>query len=129
MKSLLTPLCAVILILAGNTIVSAQDKATASKESKESTQTNKVRSNNGTAKENNDLVYGKVEKYEPGKSLNVTVPGTIIQTKTFDLDDKNTTYNVPSNIKVGDWVSVLQQDGPNGKKRVTIKHSPKKATT
>jgi len=129
MKSFLTPFLAVIMMVGGSTVLSAQDKATASKESKETKQTNKVQANNGTAKENNDLVYGKVEKYEPGKSINVTVPGTLVQTKTFDLDDKNTTYKVPANIKVGDWVSVLEKDGPDGKKSVTIKHSPKKATT
>jgi hypothetical protein len=126
MKFFLTPFCAAVLILSGTTPVSAQDKATASKESKETTATSKVQTHNGTAKENADLVYGKVEKYEPGKSINVTVPGTIIKTKTFDLDDKNTRYNVPSSIKVGDWVSVLEKDGPNGKKSVTIKHSAKK---
>ena len=129
MKSHLTPFCAAILIMGGVTLASAQDKATASKESKETTATNKVQTNSGTAKENNDLVYGKVEKYEPGKSINVTVPGTIIKTKTFDLDDKNTKYNVPSNIKAGDWVSVLEKDGPNGNKSVTIKHSAKKGTS
>ena len=129
MKLFLTPFCAALLIMGGTTLVSAQDKATASKESKETTATNKVQTNSGTAKENNDLVYGKVEKYEPGKSINVMVPGTIIKTKTFDLDDKNTMYNVPSNIKVGDWVSVLEKEGPNGKKSVTIKHSAKKANS
>jgi hypothetical protein len=129
MKVFLKTFCAAILIMGGTTLISAQDKATASKESKETTTTNKVQTNSGTAKENNDLVYGKVEKYEPGKSINVTVPGTIIKAKTFDLDDKNTMYNVPSNIKVGDWVSVLEKDGPNGKKSVTIKHSAKKANS
>src|ERR1700688_1380583 len=129
MKLFLTPFCAALLIMGGTTLVSAQDKATASKEGKEPTATNKVQTNSGTAKENNDLVYGKVEKYEPGKSINVMVPGTIIKTKTFDLDDKNTMYNVPSNIKVGDWVSVLEKEGPNGKKSVTIKHSAKKANS
>ena len=129
MKSFLTLLFAASLIFSGTTIASAQDKATASKESKETKQTNKVQTNNGTTKENNDLVYGKVEKYEPGKSINVTVPGTVVQTKTFDLDDKDTTYKVPSNIKVGDWVSILEKDGPNGKKSVTIKHSAKKTAS
>jgi len=129
MKLHLTRFCAAILIMGGAALVSAQDKTTASRESKETTATNKVQTNSGTAKENNDLVYGKVEKFEPGKSINVTVPGTIIKTKTFDLDDKNTTYKVPSNIKVGDWVSVLEKDGPNGNKSVTIKHSAKKGTS
>ena len=129
MKLDLTRFCAAILIIGGTTLASAQDKATASKESKETTATNKVQTDSGTAKEKDDLVYGKVEKYEPGKSINVTVPGTIIKTKTFDLDDKNTRFNVPSNIKVGDWVSVLEKDGPNGNKSVTIKHSAKKGTS
>ena len=129
MKLHLTRFCAAILIMGGAALVSAQDKTTASRESKETTATNKVQTNSGTAKENNDLVYGKVEKFEPGKSINVTVPGTIIKTKTFDLDDKNTTYKVPSNIKVGDWVSVLEKDGPNGTKSVTIKHSAKKGNS
>ena len=127
MKPLLTPFCAAILMMGTTALLPAQDKSTAARESKETTQTNKVQTDSGTAKENNDLVYGKVEKYEAGKSINVTVPGTIIKTKTFDLDDKGTAYNVPSNIKVGDWVSILEKDGPNGKKSVTIKHSAKRA--
>ena len=129
MKLHLRWFCAGILIMGGATLVSAQDKADASKQSKQTTETNKVQTDSGTAKENNDLVYGKVEKYEPGKSINVTVPGTIIKTKTFDLDDKNTRYNVPSDIRVGDWVSVLEKDGPNGSKSVTIKHSAKKGNS
>jgi hypothetical protein len=129
MKLHLTLSCAAILIMGGATLVCAQDKSTASNESKETTATRKVQTNSGTAKENNDLVYGKVEKYEPGKSINVTVPGTIVKTKTFDLDDKNTTFDVPSNIKVGDWVSVLEKDGPNGNKSVTIKRSAKRGNS
>jgi hypothetical protein len=75
-----------------------------------------------------DTVYGKVENYEAGKSIKVTVPGTIVSTKTFDLGDKDTTVNVAANVNAGDWVSVVQKTDSTGHKSVTVKHSPKNAS-
>ena len=80
----------------------AQDKATASKLSKEVQQDTKIMTANKTVKTSSDTVYGKVESYEPGKSIKVTVPGKIVSTKSFDLDGKDATVNVASDVKTGD---------------------------
>jgi FKBP-type peptidyl-prolyl cis-trans isomerase len=94
-----------------------------SQESSEQTQQTKTTTNSGTKKTNADTVVGKVESFDPGKSIKVSVPGTIITSKTFDLSGKDLTANVPSNIKVGDWVRVRETDESNGHKVVTVSHS------
>src|SRR4051794_9038144 len=119
MKNLLTTVCAISSIFASASFA-AQDKATAAKHSKEVQQDTKTTSANRTAKTSTDTVYGKVESYEPGKSIKVTVPGKIISTKSFDLDDKDTTVNVAPSIKTGEWVSVMEKTGNNGHKTVTV---------
>src|SRR5512141_1984461 len=87
----------------------AQDKAATSKQSKEVQQETKTTTTNTTAKTSTDTVIGKVESYEAGKSIKVTVPGKIISTKSFDLDSKGQTVNVAPNVKVGGWVSVVEK--------------------
>ena len=116
--------CVISLVLAGASF--AQDKSTAAKQSKEVQQETKTTTDNKTAKTSTDTVYGKVESYEPGKSIKVTVPGKIISTKSFDLDDKNTTVNVAPTVKTGGWVSVVEKTDSNGHKTVTVKPSTQK---
>jgi hypothetical protein len=125
MKPILTTVCAISFVLASASFA-AQDKSTAVKQSKEVQQDTKTTTGNKTTKTSADRVYGKVESYEPGKSIKVTVPGKIISTKSFDLDDKDTTVNVASNLKTGDWVSVIEKTGSNGHKTVTVKRSSEK---
>jgi hypothetical protein len=105
----------------------AQDKAPAPQQSKEVHQETKTTTANKTAKTATDTVYGKVEAYEPGKSIKVTVPGKIISTKSFELDNKDATVNVAPNVKTGEWVSVLEKTDANGHKTVTVKPSIHKA--
>lgn len=116
--------CVISLVLAGASF--AQDKSTAAKQSKEVQQETKTTTVNKTAKTSTDTVYGKVESYEPGKSIKVTVPGKIISTKSFDLDDKNTTVNVAPTVKTGGWVSVVEKTDSKGHKTVTVKPSTQK---
>ena len=116
--------CVISLVLASASF--AQDKSTAAKQSKEVQQETKTTTANKTAKTSTDTVYGKVESYEPGKSIKVTVPGKIISTKSFDLDDKNTTVNVAPTVKTGGWVSVVEKTDSNGHKTVTVKPSTQK---
>jgi biotin carboxyl carrier protein len=107
-------------------LFAAQDKPSAAKQSKEVQQDTKTMTANRTAKTSTDTVYGKVESYEAGKSIKVTVPGTLVSTKSFDLDNKDTTVNVASNVKAGDWVSVVEKTDSNGHKTVTVKPSAHK---
>ena len=118
-------ICAVLLVASASF---AQDKGTAAKQSKEVQQETKTTTANKTAKTSTDTVYGKVESYEPGKSIKVTVPGKIITTKSFDLDDKNTTVTVAPAVKTGGWVSVVEKTDNNGHKTVTVKPSSQKHT-
>jgi hypothetical protein len=124
MKLILT--CALVSVFALASFA-AQDKATASKQSKEVQQQTKTMTADRTAKTASDTVVGKVESYEAGKSIKVTVPGKIVSTKSFDLDSKDATVNVAPNIKVGEWVSVVEKTDPNGHKTVTVKPSAHKA--
>ena len=107
--------CAVSLVLA-----SASFAQTAASQSKEVQQETKTTTANKTAKISTDTVYGKVESYDPGKSIKVTVPGKIVTNKSFDLDDKNTTVNVAPTVKTGGWVSVVEKTDGNGHKTVTV---------
>jgi len=116
--------CVISLVLASASF--AQDKGTAAGQSKEVQQETKTTTANKTAKTSTDTIYGKVESYEPGKSIKVTVPGKIISTKSFDLDDKNTTVNVAPTVKTGGWVSVVEKTDSNGHKTVTVKPSSQK---
>ena len=71
-------------------------------------------------------MYGKVESYDPGKSIKVTVPGAVINSKTFDLSGSDITANVPSGIKEGDWVRVREKTDNKGHKTVTVSPSSEK---
>ena len=121
MKSILTAVCAISFIFASTSF--SQDKSTAAKQSKEVQQDTKTTTAKRTVKTSTDAVYGKVESYEPGKSIKVTIPGKIVSTKSFDLDDKDTTVNVAPDLKKGEWVSVMERTANNGHKNITIKHS------
>ena len=125
MKTILTTACAISFVFA-NASFAAQDKATASKQSKEVQQDTKTTTHSKTTKTSTDMVYGKVESYEPGKSIKVTVPGKIVSTKSFDLDDKDTTVDVAPNVNTGGWVSVVERTANNGHKTVTVKPSSAK---
>ncbi len=125
MKTILTTACAVTFIFATASFA-AQDKGTATKQSREVQQDTKTMAANRTAKTSTDTVYGKVESYEPGKNIKVTVPGKIASTKSFDLDNKDETVNVASSVKTGEWVSVVEKTDNNGHKTVTVKPSSMK---
>jgi len=77
MKTLITSVCTTALICAG-TFAVAQDKSTAAKQSKEVQQETKTSTAKGTAKVTTDTVNGKVQNFEAGKSIKVTVPGKIV---------------------------------------------------
>ena len=123
MKTILT--CAVAAVFATASFA-AQEKPAAPKQSKEVHQETKTTTADKTAKTSTDTVYGTVESYEPGKSIKVSVPGTIVSTKSFDLASKDVTASVAPNIKVGEWVSVVEKTDNNGHKTVTVKPSTKK---
>jgi hypothetical protein len=115
--------------LAQDKSTAQSDKSAASKQSQEVKQDTKSTTSNGSAKTSTDTVYGRVEAYEANKSLNVTVPGAVTSTKTFDLDGKDVTAKVPANIKVGDWVKVTEKTDNNSHKTITVQHSSEKSAS
>ena len=126
MKILVTPCCAAALIIFGSGAGFAQDTSAASKQSQETQQQSKTTNgNNQTAKVTTDTVHGRIESFEPGKSLKVTVPGKIVSTKSFDLNSKDYTYNVSPNLKQGEWVTVTEKTDNNGHKTLTV-HASKR---
>src|SRR5215467_11262566 len=127
MKTLITCVCTTALICAG-TFAVAQDKSTAAKQSKEVQQETKTSTAKGTAKVTTDTVNGRIESFEAGKSIKVTVPGKIVSTKSWSLDNKDWTYQVPSDLKTGDWVTVSEKTDSNGYKTLTVHHSAKQGT-
>jgi len=132
MNRILTGICAFALVAGGSSVLAAQDKSTAAKSSKEVQQDTKTMTSGKTTKTSTDVVSGKVERYERGKSLMVTVPGKMSSTKSFDLNSKDETVHMAANLKVGDWVSVREKTDNNGHKTLTVsrtKHAVKKTTT
>src|SRR5205823_12000590 len=125
MRRLITSFCAGALICAGTFAGAAQDKSKAAKESKEVQQETKTMTGNATENMSADTVYGKVETFEPGKSLKVTIPGKIASTKSFSLDSKDWTYHVAPNLKPGEWVMVSEKTDNNGHKSLKVEHSAK----
>ncbi len=63
------------------------------------------------------IVEGKVTRYDPGKTLEVTTPKN--HHRKFDLDEKNATVTGAENAKVGDTVKVTQRM-ENGKRMIDI---------
>jgi len=127
LKALLTPACAMALVFAGGSVAMGQnDSRSAAQHSREEKDSSKTVTENGTAKTDTDTVFGKVESFDQGKSIKVSVPGTIITTKSFDLSGKDVTANVASGIKVGDWVRVRETTDNSGHKTVKVDHSSEK---
>jgi ribosomal protein S17 len=119
MRSLLATGCAAALFLAGSLAVAQKSDSAQVKQNKTTEAQSQI------SKTKSDTVYGKVEAYQPGKSIKVSVPGKIVKHKTFELNEKNQTVNVASNVKVGDWVRIRQTKENNGHKMLTVKESAK----
>lgn len=126
MKAFTTYACAAALVC-GGALASAQDKPAPSKQSQEVQQETKTSNDKGTAKTTTDTVNGKIESFEPGKAIKVTVPGKVASTKSWDLDKKDWTYHVAPNLKPGQWVMVSEKTDNNGHKTLTVQHSTKKS--
>ena len=119
------PLCAAAILTTGMFVASAQDRTKPANQSSEVQQNTTTRTADRTDKTSADTIYGKVESYEAGKSLKVSVPGKIINTKSYSLDSKDETYHVASNLNTGDWVKVTEVTDPNGHKTLTVERSKK----
>jgi hypothetical protein len=80
-----------------------------------------------TTKTSTHTIYGKVQGYEKNKSIEITVPGKTETSRTIDLTGKDLTARVAPNVKVGDWVKLVQKTDNSGKKAVTVEESSQHA--
>lgn len=116
--------------LAAATLVVAQEPVhptsptgkttTSDKGSRETVEQTKTTTDAGTTETTTDRLFGKVESYEPGKSIKVTTPGKLESSRTVDLQGKNLTAHVTSSIKNGSWVTIIEKTDNNGHKTVTV---------
>jgi hypothetical protein len=117
--TLVNCLCTAALVCMG-TFAATQDQSTPSRQSQEVQQETKTSTATGTTTIKTDTVNGKVQSFEPGKSIKVTVPGKSLSTRSWSLDNKDWTYNIPNNLKPGDWVRISEKTDNNGHKTVTV---------
>jgi hypothetical protein len=69
-----------------------------------------------------DTTYGKVKEITARKKLVIDVDDAI--DKSFDLTDRDVTYNLPKDLKVGDTVKIVERDAAGKNKTVEVaKHS------
>jgi hypothetical protein len=90
------------------------------KGSRETVQETKTTTDSGTTKTSTDTVFGKVEDFVAGKSIKVSTPGTVMTSRSFDLQGKDITSHVSSTIRKGAWVNVVEKTDNNGHKMVNV---------
>ena len=117
--------------VAGVTLARQSDTPTTSSES---TSTTKTKSSAGTMKSKTHTATGTVKDFESGKKITVTTANK--KNRSWDLDDKDTTYDVDSSVAVGQKVKVSEMTDDSGHKTVTVKpymaahhHTMKKKST
>ena len=123
MRRFMTLFSASALFVAGSFVGSAQDKTKPANESKEVQQDTKTMTSQGTSKTSTDTINGKIETFEAGKTLKVSVPGKIVTTRSFSLNSKDWTYHVSSGLKAGEWVKVVEKTDAKGHKTLTVQPS------
>ncbi|HJZ97030.1 MAG TPA: hypothetical protein VKE70_11040 [Candidatus Solibacter sp.] len=93
------------------------------KGSTEKVQDTKVTTDAGTTKTSTDTLTGKVEEFQPSKSITVTTPGKVESTRTIDLTGKNLTAHVAAGVKAKDWVTVTTKTDRDGHKTITVERA------
>ena len=117
-KILLSALSAALL--ATGAYAADDNKRDPSQTSIEQSNQTTTTTSSGTVKAKTETVIGEVKSYEPGKSLEVSVPGKIIKNRTFDLDAKDTVAKVNPAVAVGSRVKVMLKTDNNGHKSLDV---------
>jgi hypothetical protein len=95
-------------------------KTNPTKGSKETVEQTKVTTDEGTTKTSTDTLLGKVEGYEPGKWIRVSTPGRVEGSRNIDLQGKDVTARVNSDVKTGTWVRVVERTDASARKIITV---------
>jgi hypothetical protein len=98
-------------------------KTTNTAGSTETIQETKTITDSGTNKTSTDTLTGKMVDYQPGKWIEVSSPGKIERVRTIDLTGKNLTAHVASDVKVGEWVTVVANTDNDGRKTVVVERA------
>jgi len=91
-----------------------------SKTSTETTTDTKRTTSSGTTHMKSEVLMGEVKSYEPGKSIEVTTPGKLKKSRTFDLNDKDVTATVDPGVAVGSHVKITMKTDNNGHKTLMV---------
>lgn len=119
-------LISVVSLVAGIALARQSDSAASGSTATESKSTTKIKSPSGTTKTKTHTATGTVKEFESGKKLVVTTANK--KDRSWDLDDKDTTYDVDSTIAVGSKVSVVEKTDADGKKSVSVStHAARKS--
>ena len=65
-----------------------------------------------------DITYGRIKEMTPNQKVVIDVDNK--PDKSFDLTDKDKTFNLAAGLKVGDPVMVTERSHADGKKTVEI---------
>jgi len=109
-------LISVVSLVGGIALARPSDPAATT--STEASSTTKTKSPSGTMKTKSHSATGTVKEFESGKKIVVTTANK--KNRSWDLDDKDTTYDVDSTIAVGSRVKVVEKTDADGKKTVSV---------
>ena len=107
-------------LLAAGAYAADDQKRDPSQNSVEQTHQTSTTTSSGTVKDKTETVIGEVKSYQPGKSIEVSVPGKIIKNRTFDLDARDTVAKVDPAIAVGSRVKIMLKTDDNGHKTLDV---------
>ena len=113
-----------VTLVAGLGYARPADTSSGNTTATESTSTTKTKSPSGTMKTKTHTASGTVKEFESGKKIVVTTANK--KNRSWDLDDKDTTYDVDSSVAVGERVRVTEKTDAQGHKTVTV--APMKTT-
>jgi ribosome-associated translation inhibitor RaiA len=114
-------LISVVSLVAGVGLANPPDSSSTSASpgtSTETKSTTKTKSPSGTMKTKSHTATGTVKDFEAGKKITVTTAKN--KDRSWNLDDKETTYDVDATVAVGQKVVVSEKTDASGHKTVTV---------
>ena len=111
-------LISVLSLVAGVGFARPADTASGTTTATESKSTTKTKSPSGTMKTKTHTATGTVKEFESGKKIVVMTANK--KDRSWDLDDKDVSYDVDSAIAVGQKVKVIEKTDAEGHKSVMV---------
>ena len=108
----------VVSLVAGLGFARPADTASGNTTATESKSTTKTKSPSGTMKTKTHTASGTVKEFESGKKIVVTTANK--KDRSWDLDDKDVSYDVDAAVAVGQRVKVTEKTDAEGHKSVMV---------